>query len=58
VDLGSFLACKGAKNLFWQRKGVNALKMPETLMNTRFATILPKKPSLSRFKVIFNSVFV
>jgi hypothetical protein len=42
VGLRHFLAPKGAENLFGQGKELNALKMPETLMNTRFVPILAK----------------
>ena len=58
VELRHFLAPLGAENPSEQGKEVNNLKMPETLVNTRFMPIRAKRLSLSRFEAIFDSVFV
>lgn len=52
-----FLAPKGAENPSEQGKEVDAIKMPETLIITRFMPIQAKSLSLTRFKAIFGSVF-
>ncbi len=58
MGLRHFLAPKGAENVSYQGKEVDDLKMPETLVNTRFIPIRAKNLSLSRFEAIFASVFV
>jgi hypothetical protein len=39
MGLRHFLAPLGAEKLYWQGKRVDDLKMPETLVNTRFIPI-------------------
>jgi hypothetical protein len=58
MGLRQFLAPKGAKNGSSQGKEGDDLKMPETLVNTRFIPIRAKNLSISRFEAIFASVFV
>jgi hypothetical protein len=59
VGLRHFKAPKGAENLWLcGGKEVDDLKMPETVVNTRFMLIRAKSVSLSRFEAIFASFFV
>jgi hypothetical protein len=58
VGLRHFLAPLGAENLSEQGKEVDDQKMPETLVNTGFMLFRAESLSLSRFEVIFLSVFV
>jgi hypothetical protein len=58
VGLRHFLAPKGAENLSGQAKEVDALKMPETLVSTKFMPFRAKSLSLSGFEPIFASIFV
>jgi hypothetical protein len=57
MGLRHFLAPKGVENVSSQGKEVDALKMPETLVNTRSMLIRAKSLSLSIFEAIFGSVF-
>lgn len=58
AGLRHFSAPKGAENPLQQVKEVDGLKMPETLVNTRFIPIRAKSISPSRFEAIFASFFV
>jgi hypothetical protein len=58
VGLRHFLAPLGAEKLSGQRKEVDDLKMPETLVNTRFMPIRAESTSKPGFEAIFASVFV
>jgi hypothetical protein len=58
TGLRHFLAPKGAETPLEQGKEVDALKMPETFLNTRFILIRAKSLSIARFKAFFGSVFV
>ncbi len=58
AGLRHFLAPKGAENPSQQGKEVNGLKMPETLVTTRFMPIRAKSPAVARFEAIFGLVFV
>jgi hypothetical protein len=57
LGLRHFLAPKGAEKLSGQRKEVDDLKMPETLVN-RFMPIRAESTSKPGFEAIFASVFV
>ena len=56
--LRHFLAPKGAENCSGQVKEVDGLKMPETLVSTRFMPIRAEILSLYSFEAIFASIFV
>ncbi|GET35313.1 hypothetical protein MiSe_00550 [Microseira wollei NIES-4236] len=58
MGLRYFFATKGAENLSGSAKEVDALKMPETLVSTKFMPIRAKSLSLSRFEAILTSFFV
>jgi hypothetical protein len=58
TGLRHFLAPKGAENPSQQGKEVDDLKMPETLVTTRFMPIRAKSPAVARFEAIFGSLFV
>ena len=58
VGLRDFLAPKGGENHSEQGKEVDDLKMPGTLVNTRFMPIGAKSLSLSRFEAILTSFLV
>jgi hypothetical protein len=49
MKLRHFLTFLAAQNLSSQRKEVDDLKMPETIVNIRFIPIRGKSLSLSRF---------
>ena len=58
MGLRHFLAPKGAEKLSGKRKEVDDLKMPETLVNTRFMHVRAENISPSKFEAIFALVFV
>jgi hypothetical protein len=58
MGVRQFLGSKVTKKFSGRGKEVDALKTPETFVNTRYMYIRAESTSLSRFEAIFASVFV